>query len=239
MVLYLLNMIIRIVFFSFLLFITGCSFSGNVENTNNQSTDTLITDTSESDQHANSKKIIIIFGNSLTAGYGLEVHESFPAILQARIDSLKLPYTIVNAGISGETSATGVNRIDWVLEKQSPDIFILELGANDGLRGLPPEVTKKNLTEIINRVSTHSPNAEIILAGMMVPPSMGQEYSNKYNPIYKEIAQEKDIALIPFLLEGVGGIDSLNQSDRIHPNAAGARIMAQNVWEILGPMIGG
>lgn len=183
------------------------------------------------------KKIIIFFGNSLSAGYGVEAHESFPAVIQSRIDSLNLPYTVVNAGVSGETSATGLSRIDWVLDKQKIDIFVLELGANDGLRGLPPAETKKNLLGIIDRVRKAYPDATIVLAGMMVPPSMGQEYISKYNPIYGQIQKEKNVELIPFLLENVGGIDSLNQSDGIHPNAAGARVLAENTWEVLGPLV--
>lgn len=183
------------------------------------------------------KKIIIFFGNSLSAGYGVEADEAFPAVIQSRIDSLNLPYTVVNAGVSGETSATGLSRIDWVLDKQKVDVFVLELGANDGLRGLPPAETKKNLLAIIDRVRKAYPDATIILAGMMVPPSMGQEYTAKYNPIYGEIQKEKNVELIPFLLENVGGIDSLNQSDGIHPNAAGARILAENTWEVLEPLL--
>ncbi len=179
------------------------------------------------------KKIILFFGNSLTAGYGVDANESFPSLIQARIDSLALPYMVVNAGVSGETTATGLSRIDWVLDKQRVDIFILELGANDGLRGLPPEQTQANLEAMIEKVRMAYPNAKIILAGMMVPPSMGQDYSARYNPIYPAIAKDMDVALIPFLLEDVGGIDSLNQGDGIHPNPAGARIVAENVWEVL------
>jgi len=195
------------------------------------------TETPTISEKVDQKKVIIFFGNSLSAGYGVEADESFPAVIQARIDSLNLPYTVVNAGVSGETSATGLSRIDWVLDKQKVDVFVLELGANDGLRGLPPAETKKNLIAIIDRVRKAYPEAEIILAGMMVPPSMGEEYSSRYNPIYGEIQKETNVALIPFLLENVGGIDSLNQSDGIHPNAAGARILAENTWEILGPII--
>ena len=195
------------------------------------------TDLSATPDTITEKRIIIFFGNSLSAGYGVEAHESFPAVIQARIDSLNLPYTVVNAGVSGETSATGLSRIDWVLDKQKVDIFVLELGANDGLRGLPPAETKKNLLAIIDRVRKAYPDATIVLAGMMVPPSMGQEYTAKYNPIYAEIQKEKNVELIPFLLENVGGIDSLNQSDGIHPNAAGARILAETTWEVLGPLL--
>ena len=131
------------------------------------------------------------------------------------------------------------DNIVQVLEKQNVDIFVLELGANDGLRGLPPAETKKNLLTMIDRVRKAHPKAKNILAGMMVPTSMGQEYSAKYNPIYGEIAQEKQVELIPFLLENVGGIDSLNQADGIHPNPAGAKIVAENVWEVLGKLTTG
>lgn len=183
------------------------------------------------------KKVILFFGNSLTAGYGVDADESFPSLIQQRIDSLSLPYRVVNAGVSGETTATGLNRLDWVLEKQKVDVFILELGANDGLRGLPPSQTQNNLNAMIEKVRSAYPKAKIILAGMMVPPSMGQVYSEKYNPIFREIADKKDVYLIPFLLENVGGVDSLNQSDGIHPNPAGAEIVSENVWEILGPIL--
>lgn len=179
------------------------------------------------------RRVILIFGNSLTAGYGVEAEESFPALIRARIDSLGLPYEVINAGVSGETTATGLNRIDWVIQKQAVDIFILELGANDGLRGLPPKQTRENLEAIIDRVRGVHPEAQIILAGMMVPPSMGPEYSAAYNRIYPEIAEAKNVALIPFLLENVGGIPELNQADGIHPNLAGNRVVTENVWTVL------
>ncbi|NEN21937.1 arylesterase [Cryomorpha ignava] len=190
------------------------------------------------DEKANAKKkIILFFGNSLSAGYGVEADESFPALIQVRIDSLNLPYTVVNAGVSGETTATGLSRIDWILENENVDIFVLELGANDGLRGLPPAETKKNLISMIDRVRKAFPEATILLAGMMVPPSMGQDYGAKYNAIYGQIQKEKNVELIPFLLKDVGGVDSLNQDDGIHPNPAGAKIVAENVWEVLGPLV--
>lgn len=179
------------------------------------------------------RKVILIFGNSLTAGYGVEAEESFPSLIQQRIDSLGLPYEVINAGVSGETTATGLNRIDWVIEKQPVDIFILELGANDGLRGLPPGQTKKNLETMIDRVREAHPKVQVILAGMMVPPSMGPEYSADYNRIYPEIAAAKEVALIPFLLENVGGVAELNQPDGIHPNPAGNKLVLENVWEVL------
>jgi acyl-CoA thioesterase-1 len=185
------------------------------------------------------RKVILFFGNSLTAGYGVKTEESFPSLVQTRIDSLGLNYEVVNAGVSGETTATGLSRLDWVLDNYEVDIFVLELGANDGLRGLPPAQTQKNLEEIIDQVRETEKGVEVILAGMMVPPSMGSEYSTAYNPIFRSIADAKQVAFIPFLLEGVGGIDSLNQDDGIHPNPKGNLIVLENVWEVLGPMIEG
>lgn len=183
------------------------------------------------------KKVILFFGNSLTAGYGVKSDESFPALIQARIDSIGLNYTVVNAGVSGETTATGLNRVDWVLDRYEVDIFVLELGANDGLRGLPPAQTKANLEKIIAKVREKEKQAQIVLAGMMVPPSMGADYSAAYNPIYKALSQEQKVVLIPFLLEGVGGIDSLNQADGIHPNFEGNMLVCENVWEIIEPLL--
>jgi acyl-CoA thioesterase-1 len=191
----------------------------------------------QADAATDSSKVVLIFGNSLTAGYGVEAAESFPALIQGRMDSLGLPYEVINAGVSGETTATGLNRIDWVIEKQDIDIFILELGANDGLRGLPPKQTRQNLEAMIDRVRAVHPKAEIILAGMMVPPSMGPAYSDAYNRIYPDIAKAKNVALIPFLLENVGGIASLNQADGIHPNPAGNKVVLENVWAVLGGLV--
>jgi acyl-CoA thioesterase-1 len=191
----------------------------------------------ESAEAKKEKKVILFFGNSLTAGYGVKTEESFPALIQARIDSLKLNYEVINAGVSGETTATGLNRLDWVLGNYEGDIFVLELGANDGLRGLPPATTQANLEQIIDKVRTQEAGVEIILAGMEVPPSMGEQYASTYRKIYPEIAESKSVDLIPFLLLGVGGIDSLNQDDGIHPNPAGNRIVRENVWEVLKPLL--
>ncbi|HSK12753.1 MAG TPA: arylesterase, partial [Phnomibacter sp.] len=163
------------------------------------------------------KKTIIFFGNSLTAGYGVDPSEAFPGLIQARIDSLGLPYAVVNSGVSGETTATGNSRVDWVLSQQPVDVFILELGANDGLRGIAVSETQKNLLSIIDKVRTAYPEAEIILAGMMVPPNMGQEYSKAFLDIYPSVAREKKVRLIPFLLDKVGGEAALNLPDGIHP----------------------
>lgn len=178
------------------------------------------------------RKNIIFFGNSLTAGYGLESTQAFPALVQHKIDSLNLPYQVVNAGLSGETTAGGKNRIDWIL-KQSVSIFVLELGGNDGLRGIPISETRSNLQEIIDRVKAKNPDVKIVLAGMQVPPNMGRQYAQEFQQVYRDLAQKNNTALIPFLLEGVGGIPELNLPDGIHPTPDGHKIVAGNVWSVL------
>ena len=178
------------------------------------------------------KKNIVFFGNSLTAGYGLDPLEAFPSLIQARIDSLRLPYKVINAGVSGETSADGLSRIDWIL-RQPVSIFILELGGNDGLRGLPADATYKNLNAIIDRVKVKCPDAKIIIAGIQVPPNMGETYSAKFRAIFPQLAKKNKVLLLPFILEGVGGIPTLNQKDGIHPNVEGEKIVTENVWRIL------
>ncbi|HEX3384076.1 MAG TPA: arylesterase [Mucilaginibacter sp.] len=182
------------------------------------------------------KKNILFFGDSLTAGYGLTdpSDEAYPAVVQHKIDSLKLNYNVINAGVSGETTAGGLGRIDWAL-KRKVDVFILELGANDGLRGIPVEETRRNLQAIINKVKAKYPNAKIILAGMQVPPSMGADYCTSFKATFPQIAQKNNISLIPFLLDNVAGIPKLNQNDGIHPTAQGAKIVANNVWLVLKP----
>lgn len=181
-------------------------------------------------------KTILFFGNSLTAGYGLEPDQAFPALIQEKIDSLNLPYKVVNAGVSGETSAGGKSRINWLL-KQPIDVFVLELGANDGLRGIDPAETYSNLQAIIRKVREKYPDAEIILAGMQIPPNMGQTYADEFKEVYTRLAEEEKAALIPFLLEGVGGIPSLNQSDGIHPTVEGQKILAKNVWDVMEEIV--
>ncbi len=179
-----------------------------------------------------SAKHIVFFGNSLTAGYGLDPTEAFPSVIQAKIDSLQLPYKVVNAGLSGETTAGGKGRIDWLLQ-QPVDIFVLELGGNDGLRGIPVTETGKNLQEIIDRVKGKYPHARIMLAGMQVPPNMGSKYAGEFRAVFKTLADKNNVPLVPFLLEGVGGVPELNQADGIHPTAKGAVIVAENVWKVL------
>lgn len=178
------------------------------------------------------KKNILFFGNSLTAGLGVEPEEAFPALIGNKIDSLNLPYTITNAGLSGETTAAGKARINWIL-KQQVDVFVLELGANDGLRGIPVSETEKNLQDIVNQVKIKYPDAKLVMTGMQVPPNMGAKYASEFSLIFKKLAEKNNMALVPFLLEKVGGVSSLNQSDGIHPTPEGHKILAENVWEVL------
>ncbi|WP_028296946.1 arylesterase [Olivibacter sitiensis] len=183
------------------------------------------------------KRNILFFGNSLTAGYGLDDQQlAFPALIQVKIDSLGLPYQCINAGLSGETSAGGNERIDWLL-KQPVDIFVLELGANDGLRGISTESTYENLAKIVEKVRKAYPDCELVLAGMMVPPSMGQTYFDEFKGIYPKLAKEYKMTLVPFLLDQVAGIEKLNQGDGIHPTEEGQKIVAENVWTVMEPLM--
>lgn len=212
-----------------ILVITGCTQHTTSANTESPA--------ATKQQSAPESKTILFFGDSLTAGYGLDdPSEAFPGVIQTKIDSAKLPYTIVNAGVSGETTAGGKNRIDWVL-KQPVTVFVLELGANDGLRGLPVQQTSDNLQVIIDHVKAKYPKAKLVLAGMQVPPNMGNDYAAQFKAIFPKIAAKNNMTLVPFLLQGVGGIPSLNQKDGIHPTAVGARIVAANVWQILKPLL--
>lgn len=190
-----------------------------------------------SDDQETPRKRILFFGNSLTAGYGLEnTDEAFPGLIQQKIDSLNLPYHVINAGLSGETTAGGNERIDWLL-KQQIDIFVLELGANDGLRGLPVDETYGNLQSIINKVKSAWPDCKVVLTGMLVPPSMGQSYAEDFKQVFPKLAAENELNLVSFLLENVAGEVELNQNDGIHPTVEGQRIIADNVWKTLFPLL--
>jgi acyl-CoA thioesterase-1 len=179
---------------------------------------------------------ILCFGNSLTAGYNLDPGLAYPAVLERKLVEKGYEAKVINAGLSGETSAGGLDRINWIL-RQPIDVFILELGGNDGLRGLPLEQTKKNLQQIIDRVKTKYPEAKIVIAGMMVPPNMGERYGSQFVKIYPELAKENNSPLIPFLLEGVGGNPELNLPDGIHPNIEGHKIVADNVLKVIEPLL--
>jgi acyl-CoA thioesterase I len=183
-----------------------------------------------------SEPVILFLGDSITAGYGLELAQAYPALLQEKVDAKGWRFKVVNAGQSGDTSAGGLNRMDWLLRNRV-DVLVLELGANDGLRGLPVETTRKNLQAIIDRTKAKYPQAKIVIAGMKVPPNMGRDYGEKVEAIYPALAKKNNAPLIPFILEGVGGVRELNLPDGIHPTAKGHQIVAANVWKVLEPVL--
>jgi acyl-CoA thioesterase-1 len=181
-------------------------------------------------------KTILFFGDSLTAGYGLSPEEAFPALIEKELNKSEKKVKVVNAGLSGETSAGGLSRIDWIL-RQPVDIFVLELGANDGIRGLPLDQTLKNLQSIIDKVKAKYPQCKMVLAGMMVPPNMGKQYTDSFKNIYPDLAKKNNATLIPFLLEGVAGNEKLNQADGIHPTAEGHKIIATHLKSVFEKLI--
>ncbi|MDM9630767.1 arylesterase [Robiginitalea aurantiaca] len=212
----------------------GCGDATSSKSTENSE----ITPVAESPETKPEKSgTILFFGDSLTAGLGLDPNLAFPGLLQQRLDSLGYSFEVINAGLSGETTASGSNRLGWVL-RQPVDVFVLELGANDGLRGIPLSETRKNLKAMIAQVRKTYPEVVIVLAGMQLPPNMGPEYTDEFRKIFPEIAESEDILLIPFLLQDVGGIPELNQEDGIHPTEEGHKIVAENVWEVLQQAVG-
>ena len=221
-----------------LLVLAGCGTKPETSGTHDeaQPADRERAQTSTPDTSLTSRKTILFFGNSLSAGYGVEPVQAFPALVGREIDSAGLDYRVINAGLSGETTAGGKSRIGWVL-RQPVDVFVLELGGNDGLRGIQLTSTKKNLQAIIDTVRRKSPQAKIVIAGMQIPPNMGPEYTTRFRQIFGEIATENNAVLIPFLLEGVGGVRRLNQSDGIHPTPEGHRLVARTVWKVLEPVL--
>lgn len=176
--------------------------------------------------------VILFLGDSLTAGYGIAPEDSYPSLLSERIKNANPQLRVVNAGVSGDTTAGGLRRLDWLL-RQKVSILVLALGANDGLRGIPLSETKENLLAMIKKTSKRYPKSEIVLAGMLIPPNMGENYSSEFQSLFPEIAKEQNIPLIPFLLDGVAAEPSLNLGDGIHPNEAGQKIVAENVWKVL------
>ena len=226
---------ILLMFCYFLIFTLcfSCVESPNKKEENNPKE---IDNTELKDQKTTENKIILFYGTSLTAGMGLDPNEAFPAVIQQKIDSLSLPYEVVNAGLSGETTAGGKNRINWVLN-QKVDVFVLELGANDGLRGVPLTETKSNLQAIIDVVKEKNPDTKIVLVGMEIPPNMGEAYTSEFRNLFPDLARKNKLELVPFLLQNVGGVKELNQPDGIHPTAEGQKILANNVWKVLKPVI--
>jgi acyl-CoA thioesterase-1 len=183
-------------------------------------------------------RTVVFFGDSLTAGYGLAdpASEAYPALIQEKIRAAGLPWRVVNAGLSGETSSGGLRRVDWTL-RTPPDVFVLALGANDGLRGISPALLRTNLEEIIARVRKRNPDVRVVLAGMRLPPELGPAHAEAFARVFPELAERSGAAFIPFLLDGVGGVAELNQGDRIHPNPAGHAVIAETVWQVLRPLL--
>jgi len=223
---------INVLLFSFLLAVASCASN------NEKKKEKVENEVSQKEpEKVEKQNNIIFFGNSLTAGYGVEAEEAFAGLTQKRLDSLGYEYNVINAGVSGETTASGLSRVEWVVKRQPVDIFVLELGGNDGLRGIKPEETDKNLRAIIDKVRSIHPEVKILLAGMMVPPNMGQAYAEEFQKIFPQIAEGKNVNLIPFLLKDVGGEAELNLPDGIHPTPEGHKIVAETVWENLKPLL--
>jgi acyl-CoA thioesterase-1 len=185
---------------------------------------------------AGPSKSLVFLGDSLTAGFGVQSTEAFPALIAEKIRAARLPFDVRNAGLSGDTSAGALRRTDWILQR-SIDVLVIELGGNDGLRGLPVKSLKENLQKIIDKAKTKNPRVKIVIAGMQIPPNLGAAYAADFARVYTEIARENDAILIPFLLDGVGGHRDLNQPDMIHPTAAGHRVVADSVWRTLEPIL--
>ncbi len=179
-----------------------------------------------------SRPVVLFLGTSLTAGLGVSTEQAFPAVVQQMIDSVDLAFRVVNAGVSGEISAGGLRRIDWLL-REPLSVLVLELGANDGLRGQSIDAMRRNLQEIIDRTRAAYPDASVVIAGMQAPPNMGDQYTAAFRDTFLDLARDNEATLIPFLLEGVGGIRELNQADGIHPTVEGHRMLAATVWEVL------
>ena len=179
---------------------------------------------------------IVFLGDSLTEGFGVEAENSFPSLIGERVAQANLPFQVVNAGLSGDTSAGGVRRIQWLLRSKI-DVLVLALGANDGLRGLSLTATEENLAKIIASVRRKHPEVRVVIAGMLIPPNMGKEYSTAFREVFPRVAKNHKAELIPFLLEGVAGEPELNLPDGIHPNKEGYRIVTENVWQVLMPVL--
>lgn len=198
----------------------------------------ILTQTAKSEEPRRPLKspTVLVLGDSLAAGFGVDPSEAFPAVLQQRAEASGMSVRVINGGVSGDTTAGGLRRLDWML--RSPvDVLFLELGGNDGLRGLPIESTRSNLTAIIQKTRSRHPKAEIVVAGMQMPPNVGQDYADRFRALFPAVAHEEKATLVPFLLEGVGGVPDLNLPDQIHPTAQGHRMIASNAWPVLEPLL--
>jgi acyl-CoA thioesterase-1 len=217
--------------FTLILFLLGFSFGDNLATPPG-----AVLEIPRSEDSTKVVQTVLFFGNSLTAGFGLDPGQAFPALIQDKIDSLNWGFEVINAGLSGETTSGGARRITWLLRRKI-NLLVLELGGNDALRGIDLEVTKKNLQAIIDKTRGKYPEVKMVLAGMQVPPNLGIDYTKKFAAIYPELAEHNEAGLIPFLLEGVGGDPGLSLPDGIHPNAEGHTIVAENVWKVLKPIL--
>jgi acyl-CoA thioesterase-1 len=182
------------------------------------------------------EKTLVVLGDSLSAGFGVDPAEAWPARIQEKIRAARLPWKLVNAGVSGDTSAGGLRRLDWILRRPL-EALLIELGGNDGLRGLPLAATRTNLQAVIDRTRAKYPQVRIVIAGMKMPENLGEAYTRQFEGLYRDLAETNRVALIPFLLDGVGGRPELNLPDQIHPNAEGHRRVATNVWQVLQPVL--
>jgi acyl-CoA thioesterase-1 len=185
---------------------------------------------------AETRKTVVVLGDSMAAGYGVEPAQAYPALLQEKINAAGLPFAIVDAGVSGDTTADGLGRMDWLLQRKM-DVLIVELGGNDGLRGIPTATIQSNLQAIIDHARKRYPAIKIVITGMKMPANLGPDYAEAFAKVFPELARKNRAALVPFLLEGVGGDASLNQADGIHPTPEGHKIVAQNVWKVLKPIL--
>jgi acyl-CoA thioesterase-1 len=187
---------------------------------------------------AQTPKTVVVLGDSIAAGYGVEPEQAYPALLQDKVNAAGMPFKIIDAGVSGDTTTDGLGRLDWLL-KRKIDVLIVELGGNDGLRGIPVTTIRSNLQAIIDRAKGKYPNIKIIIAGMRMPANLGQDYVDAYAKVFPEVATKNYATLVPFLLQGVGGDPALNQPDGIHPTPEGHKIVAENVWKVLKPILDG
>lgn len=183
-------------------------------------------------------KRVVILGDSITAGYGLDPEEAYPALLQQKIHAAALKYTVVNAGVSGDTTAGGLRRVSWTLGRDGADVIVIALGGNDGLRGISPAETEQNLVGIVEKTRAKNPQVKVVIAGMEMPTNFGADFVASFKAVFPKVAAEQKAALVPFLLEGVGGDEKLNQPDRIHPTAEGQQVVARNVWKVLEGELG-
>jgi acyl-CoA thioesterase-1 len=225
---------LKFCYFFMIIFLITCGSDANKKDKASEGNTTAPQNTI---QENNDSRTILFFGTSLTAGLGLDdVNDAYPGLIQKKLDSLLLNYKVINSGLSGETTAAGINRIDWVLN-QKIDVFVLELGANDGLRGISLKETRANLQGIIDVVHQKNDKTKILITGMQMPPNMGQDYITEFRNIFPELAEKNNLPLVPFLLKDVGGIPELNQGDGIHPTAEGQKIIAETVWEVLQTLL--